>query len=676
MEKTFKVLLYVTVASFQLKLGVLGQILSFKVEAGSRVEFLEDFTPEFDENTEITLRLFGEFEEGDELGLTDHKDTCNFVLKDDFPLKLETNQIATVSFLLPEVVEHRTEVYLCLKRNYTTWIHQGTKRWLMFYIIHPYFPMWLSMVVMVLSICLSSLFNGLALGLLSLHVTDLKVIANAGEKNEKKYAQTILPVRQKGNYLLCSILLGSTAFNSLFTVILDEYLSNWITVLTSTLIIVIGCEVLPSSIVPRFGLMMGAKTIWFTKAVMFITFPVSYPLGKFLDAILGEEVSMFTKEKFKELLKVTSEFSHVKKDEIAIISGALEMNQKKVEDVMTPLEDSYMLPINTYLDFETVAGIMKSGYSRIPIYDGEKSNVISLVFTRDLALLDPDDKTQVRLLAEIYNHEIVYMGADTTLDVAFNIFKEGRRGHMAFVTKPDKSDQKKRPEVIGLVTLEDVIEELIQAEIVDEFDSIVDNRSKRKRERAKMASDFLTVFAEKFESKTVYISPQLRIAAYQYLQFEVDAFKKDKISPNVLRRLLYQGVIYHITTKTKTKPEKPIICVGEPANAFVMVLEGRVEVNLTGPEKLKFESGPFTCFGIYALSSTSDLTIKHDYTVTALGEVRFLKISTELYCAARRATMCEENGEDPNLKTEPFPALFADEYAGCNGEAKGSKEDI
>ena len=66
------------------------------------------------------------------------------------------------------------------------------------------------------------------------------------------------------------------------------------------------------------------------------------------------------------------------------------------------------------------------GYSRIPIYDGEKSNVVSLVFTRDLALLDPDDKTQIRLLAEIYNHEVVYMSADTTLDVAFNIFKEGK----------------------------------------------------------------------------------------------------------------------------------------------------------------------------------------------------------------------------------------------------------
>ncbi|XP_014294043.1 unextended protein isoform X1 [Halyomorpha halys] len=666
MEKSL-VFFYLMVVSSYIENGVNGQIIGFRVESSSGVDFVEDLIPEFQEGSHIELRFFGNFVKGDEIGLTDHISTCNFLMKDDFPITVESPEIAKVSLELPILSEHRTSVYFCLKRG-SNWTHQGTAQWLKLFVRHPLVPMWINMVVMVFAILLSSLFNGLALGLLSLNVTDLKVIANAGEKNEKKYAKTILPVRQMGNYLLCSILLGSTAFNSVFTVILDEYLSNWITIVTSTLIIVIGCEVMPCSVVPRFGLMMGAKTIWLTRMIMIITAPVSYPLGKFLDTILGEEVTMYTKEKFKELLKLTSEYSHVKNDEIAIISGALEMNTKKVEDVMTPLEDVYMLPITSYLDFETVAGIMKSGYSRIPIYEGEKSNVVALIFTRDLALLDPDDKTQIRLLVEIYNHEVVHMTADTTLDVAFNMFKEGRRGHLAFVTT--LKDGEKRPEVIGLVTLEDVIEELIQAEIIDEFDCIVDNRSKRKRERAKMASDFLTVFAEKFESRTVYISPQLRIAAFQYLEFEVEAFHKEKVSPNVLRRLLYQGVIYHVTSKKKMKPDKPIITTGEAAQSFVMVLEGRVEVHLSGPEKLKFESGPFTCFGLCALTSSTDLTEKYDYTVTALGEVRFLKISNELYLAARRATQYEYSSKVPDLTKEPFPALFTD-----SDSERGQKED-
>lgn len=55
------------------------------------------------------------------------------------------------------------------------------------------------------------------------------------------------------------------------------------------------------------------------------------------------------------------EFNDLEKDEVNIISGALELHRKKVNDVMTKLEDVYMLSYDTVLDFETVSEIMKSG---------------------------------------------------------------------------------------------------------------------------------------------------------------------------------------------------------------------------------------------------------------------------------------------------------------------------
>ena len=58
---------------------------------------------------------------------------------------------------------------------------------------------------------------------------------------------------------------------------------------------------------------------------------------------------------------MTTEFNDLEKDEVNIIAGALELRKKTVADVMTKLEDVYMLPYDAILDFETVSEIMKSG---------------------------------------------------------------------------------------------------------------------------------------------------------------------------------------------------------------------------------------------------------------------------------------------------------------------------
>lgn len=200
-----------------------------------------------------------------------------------------------------------------------------------------------------------------------------------------------------------------------------------------------------------------------------------------------------------------------------IISGALELRKKKVVEVMTHIEDAFMLSIDAILDFETVSEIMKSGFSRIPVYEGERHNVQKLLFIKDLALIDPDDNTPLRTLCEFYQNNCFYVFEDVTLDVIFKQFKAGQQGHMAFVRRVNNlGDGDPFYETIGLLTLEDVIEEMIQAEIVDETDVYTDNRSKKKRKLASRKQDF-TIFAERRDVHTIRISPQLTLATFQYL---------------------------------------------------------------------------------------------------------------------------------------------------------------
>lgn len=197
---------------------------------------------------------------------------------------------------------------------------------------------------------------------MALDRTELKILCNTGNESEKKHARTIQPVRDHGNYLLCSILLGNVLVNSIFTILLDSLTSGVIAVIFSTLAIVMFGEISPQAICSRYGLAVGAKTIIITKAVMILTAPLSYPVSKLLDIILGEEIgNVYNRERLKELVKVTTDVNDLDRDEVNIVTGALELRKKTVSEVMTRIEDVFMLDLEATLNFETVSEIMKTG---------------------------------------------------------------------------------------------------------------------------------------------------------------------------------------------------------------------------------------------------------------------------------------------------------------------------
>lgn len=80
------------------------------------------------------------------------------------------------------------------------------------------------------------------------------------------------------------------------------------------------------------------------------------------------------------------------RDTITIVGSALDFQAKTVSSAMTRIDDVFMLPIDSKLDFETMGRILKSGHSRIPIYEmiGERKRVVSVLLTKQLILVDPE----------------------------------------------------------------------------------------------------------------------------------------------------------------------------------------------------------------------------------------------------------------------------------------------
>ncbi|XP_038641268.1 metal transporter CNNM2-like isoform X2 [Scyliorhinus canicula] len=470
----------------------------------------------------------------------------------------------------------------------------------------PLLPLWLEVALAAVLLLLSGMFSGLNLGLMALDPTELRIVQNCGDERERRHARTIEPIRRQGNYLLCSLLLGNVLVNSTLTVLLDGLLgSGWVTVVASTVGIVILGEIVPQALCSRHGLAVGAHTVLLTKFFMVVTFPLSYPISRLLDCALGLEMGkVYSRERILEMLRVTGPTNGLEADELNMVQGALELRSKTVEDVMTPIHDCFMVAADAVLDFSTMSEVMETGYTRIPVYEQEKSNIVDILYVKDLAFVDPDDCVPLKTITKFYSHPLHFVFYDTRLDTMLEEFKKGK-SHLAIVQKVN-SEGEGDPfyEVLGLVTLEDVIEEIIKSEILDESDLYTDNRSKQRVAHTGKKRDF-SAFKPTIHEVKVKVSPQLLLAAHRFLSTEVTLFSAGYISEKILLRLLkHPDVINEIKfdESNKMAADHYLYVRGKTVDYFVLILQGKVEAE-AGKEDMKFETGPFSYYGTMALGN-------------------------------------------------------------------------
>ncbi|KAG7512042.1 metal transporter CNNM1 [Solea senegalensis] len=569
------------------------------------------------------------------------------------------------------------------------WEHFSTKDfWLAVVERPPEADAWLQAGVSVLLLALSALCSGLNISMLALDPVELRVLQNSGTEKEQKYAQKIESVRKHGNYILCTVVLGNVLTNTCFVVWMCQILG--MTALSTafcTLGIFFIGEILPHSVASRHSLAIASKTLCATRLLMLVFFPIAYPVSKILDIMLHQEISNFyTREKLVAMLRVTDPYHDLVKEELNIIQGALELRTKTVEDVLTPLSDCYMLSSDAVLDFCTMSDVMQSGFTRIPVYENERSNIVDILFVKDLAFVDPDDCTPLKTITQFYKHPMHCVFNDTKLDVMLEEFKRGK-SHLAVVQRVN-SEGVGDPfyEMMGIVTLEDVIEEIIKSEIVDETDLYTDNRTKRRVSHHERKQQDFSIFKQGENELKVKVSPQLLLATHRFLATEVEPFRPCHLSEKILLRLIrHPSVVQELkfNPKNKHSSQHYLFQRNKPVDYFVLILQGRVEVEI-GKEALRFENGAFSYYGMPALiplmpigrryssrssglnqsdsllsgGSMGQLTAGGgiylpDYTVRQLTDLQIIKITRNHYQNALMATRMDGSPQTPPDTVDP-----------------------
>lgn len=207
-------------------------------------------------------------------------------------------------------------------------------------------------------------------------------------------------------------------------------------------------------------------------ALMYIMSPIAWPVAKLLDKLLGEDHgTIYKKAGLKTLVTLHKTLGEageqLNSDEVTIISAVLDLKEKSVGSIMTPMDDVFTMSFDTVLDEQTMDIILSQGYSRIPIHAPDNSlNFVGMLLVKMLITYDPEDGKRVRDFALATLPET--RPETSCLDIV-NFFQEGK-SHMVLVSEYPSEDRG----ALGVVTLEDVIEELIGEEIIDESDVFVD----------------------------------------------------------------------------------------------------------------------------------------------------------------------------------------------------------
>ncbi len=306
-------------------------------------------------------------------------------------------------------------------------------------------------------ILLSGLFSGLTLGLLGLDAAELKRKMSLGNKDAEK----VYHIRKRGNLLLCTLLLGNVWVNSTLAIFLGSMASGAMAGIIATGLIVIFGEIIPQAAFSRYALQVGAKTAGLVRFFIIILFPVCWPIAWVLDKVLGREMPQIYSK--KELIKIIEEHedaheSGVDADEERIVTGALTYSEKIVGEVMTEREKVYALDSATLLTEELIEEIKTKGFTRIPVYADSIDQTLGVLYVKDL--LNIPLGTAIK---EVFKKErMLQVNKDMKLDVLLAQFIKTQI-HLAVV-----KDIRNRLE--GVISLEDIIEEILNQEIVDETD--------------------------------------------------------------------------------------------------------------------------------------------------------------------------------------------------------------
>ena len=325
-------------------------------------------------------------------------------------------------------------------------------------------------IVLIVLLFLSAFFSSAETALFSISRTRARHLA----KNKKKADLLIKKMKDDPHKLLSTILIGNNLVNvgasALATAITIKLVAiNAVGLATGimTLLILVFGEVFPKSIATRNNILIAKLVIFPIYWLSLLFYPIIVILN-FIPKLTSKikKTPSLTEEELMTMVEVVEEEGEIKAQEKKLIYNIFEFDDTNASEIMTPRADMFTADSDQKLEFNT---IIESGFTRIPIIEGDLDHIIGIINIKDLFMHQVKSKEAPniqKIMAKPY-----FIPENTKLDKLLQQFKK-RKHHMAIVVDEHGG-------VAGLITLEDVLEELV-GEISDETDKIEPHITKLK----------------------------------------------------------------------------------------------------------------------------------------------------------------------------------------------------
>ena len=339
--------------------------------------------------------------------------------------------------------------------------------------------------------CFAGAMSGLTVGYLSIDMLILEIKLISGTEQEKIYANKIKKIISDHHWILVTLLLCNAFACEAMPILLDKLVNDVMAIVISVTVLLFVGEIVPQALCTGPNQMkIAAFLAPFTYSLMIITYPLSFPIAKFMDCVIGlHGKTRFCNSDLKSVIEL-----HVKEykgnlnpQQMGHFTGFLDIMNKKVGELMLPIEKVFKLDYKYKINKANIDKLIESGYSRIPIYEDDSNNLVGILRVKDLI---GKDLLRTCLLNEldIKLSEPIHITEDSLFLDLFEKFKSGK-SHMAFIHQKeleieflhkvsltsdnyDKIIEKNIPltPIVGIITLENLIEFWFNIQILDEED--------------------------------------------------------------------------------------------------------------------------------------------------------------------------------------------------------------